>query len=148
MSASADGRPFSTSATADGLPISGAGGGGTPSGLFYGGSLTTTGNKMRTNGVSNDTTFAGFDAGSEWPMPQAGTLMRVVISRTNSTSDVTLTVELNGVVAATIVILAGNLIQSFDISVAVVADDKVAIEYGSTAGSNPDFTTGAIWWEA
>lgn len=64
-------------------------GSGTPSPLFFGGGLTVLGNKMRTNGVSNDTTFSGFDAGSEHPMPQSGTLTRVMISRTNTTSDVT-----------------------------------------------------------
>jgi len=128
-------------------PSSGPGGAGTPSGLFYGGSLTTLGNKMRTNGVSNQGTYSGLD-GAEHFMPQAGTLTRVTIFRTNDTSDVDFSLLVGGASVATFKVLAGNKSQGFDVSVAAADMEGVAIEYAATAGSSPDFTTGVVWWTA
>jgi hypothetical protein len=81
-------------------------------------------------------------------VPGAGTLTKVVIVRSNTTSQVTWTLRVNGVTQATLVMAAAQARAFFDVSVVVAAEDGIAVEYNATAGSGPDFTTGTVYWEA
>jgi hypothetical protein len=127
--------------------VLGGGGTVTPAFLNFGGSMTTLANLMRTNGLSNATTFSGYDAGSEWTVVSDGTLTAVTITRTNTTSDVTFNIRINEVDSGSVVILATNAMQTFTLALAISANEAVAIEYDSTAGSAPDFCTALVSYE-
>jgi hypothetical protein len=126
---------------------SGGGGAGTPSPLIFGG-FPALGEYLRPNGVNNQGCFSSL-TGSEHQIPVAGNIIGCEIIRSNTTSEVTFLLVVDGVIQETMVIPAATAKASFTFSppVPAAAMDGVAIEYDATGGSSPDFCTGTPYWE-
>jgi hypothetical protein len=142
-----DGTSSSAIVTSDGA-VEGGGGTASPAPLFFGGQLSSTADVMRSNGVSNEGTFATHDTGSEHALESAATNFKVKISRTNTTSDCTFRLAVNGVLTGdSMVVSSGNNEQAFTpTGITGSEDDLISVEYTATTGSAPDFCTAAVWY--
>lgn len=130
-------------------PGGGGSGGGTGTQrypLCYGGGLSTSGapgvgQRLRSGGISNSTTFTGADAGSEWTSPAAGTLNQVDMARTNVSGDSTISIDEAGVATGTTITIptasARNSFRALGLAVA----DGARLSFRFDSGSNPDFCT-------